>query len=614
MQYLLDPANAEQICDGDELRNINSYEYLKILIDKVNEDNWDLPTFLEQMPSVKELLSTFNQTFNPRYPYGDLYTKFILAFENEIENRKANGYQLHHIAKEVIKLIYANPNKALERTAKMIQTIMNNKKHTSSKIVKSVTHRMMGDYDSFLDKLINLVNYIFRFSYINKITPHEQDSLFKRLHFLFSSTLKSQSATNLASIRTYDYQTKNSPKEYRFGTQGQYHYNKARISPLFEAWLDISESERRELALARKRPKGATVIGHIYFNNLALERDSIEGRKENKLTNKLHTLEEDHPNIAVITLPSDKGLMSCHLIFGHRKTYTYHDAYQEMFNLVIGKESTIKPRDFYISARIKNMVYGGSMGEVKIVKELLKKSFKKFGFTEFHHLSPADRQAVYFHFIKYELTNHIIEKLKPDSFNMTCKDAIDRGAVSSAYYNLLKSLETDKPLSKDEFYRSLHAASTLVKGRGMNHHSKLIWNTIDAYIRSQEKQNNQLNKTPWLKEWRDAHTPPFTKQYYILQLEALLPSVANQNLIKLFESGARSKYAATKLVLDILKGSHIDDKVSTDALEITLKELKKGSLRKITKEAKKYGLMDVRMLVTYCLNERKHAIKPSSSL
>jgi hypothetical protein len=43
--------------------------------------------------------------------------------------------------------------------------------------------------------------------------------------------------------------------------------------------------------------------------------------------------------------------------------------------------------------------------------DLIAKSFKKLGFPPKKILSPADEQAVFFHFIKFELTNFILEKL-----------------------------------------------------------------------------------------------------------------------------------------------------------------------------------------------------------
>jgi len=97
-------------------------------------------------------------------------------------------------------------------------------------------------------------------------------------------------------------------------------------------------------------------------------------------------------------------------------------------------------------------------------------------------LSSAQKQAVWLHFIKFELTNYILNKLQPNSYNFSCKDAIDRGTVSSLYYNLHQSFALNQPISRDEFERDLDIAAANVKGRGMNFHRRILWNAIDCYV------------------------------------------------------------------------------------------------------------------------------------
>lgn len=67
----------------------------------------------------------------------------------------------------------------------------------------------------------------------------------------------------------------------------------------------------------------------------------------------------------------------------------------------------------------------------------------------------------------------------------------------------MKSISVGKPISQDEFERILHGAPTLVKGRGMNKHTHLIWNAIDSYM---EANKNKPNAYPdWLPRWRCQH-------------------------------------------------------------------------------------------------------------
>ena len=128
------------------------------------------------------------------------------------------------------------------------------------------------------------------------------------------------------------------------------------------------------------------------------------------------------------------------------------------------------------------------------------------GLGEQEKLSPAQRQAVWFHFIKFELPRYIITTLEPDTYNFACKDAIDRGGISSAYYNLLSSFSTTQAMSRDEFEQALHAAPFMVKGRGMNDHIDIIWNAVDQYITAQKTLLQGMNKH-WLIDWRDANCP-----------------------------------------------------------------------------------------------------------
>src|SRR4029078_3445836 len=97
--------------------------------------------------------------------------------------------------------------------------------------------------------------------------------------------------------------------------------------------------------------------------------------------------------------------------------------------------------------------------------------------------------------------------IKPKSFNFSCKDAIDRGALSSTYYNLIKSFTLNDPISKDEFELSLDAAAANVKGRGMNFHRKIIWNTINEYVNANYIELMKDNRKSWLIYWRDMNCP-----------------------------------------------------------------------------------------------------------
>lgn len=638
---------AMHIKDGDELRNINSFEYLK----QVAANIPDSLTGIDSLTYLRDFFKT-NTNYLPNYPYGDMYTNFLLSLESDVrqldvkrddikaEIVKIQGQiqaqedikalQTEQVYKQlstslirkytddiaalenqlaaldtVVDSIYANPNRALERSSKMIESVVDVEEgpsHTSSDIESTVRSRLQGKSTTFLGKFSDKFNYLTSYRDINKTTPQQEGSNTGRLKAMVSNTFKPQSTTSLASIRTYEYQDgQHLPQEFRFGTQGQFHEKNARVSPLFESWLQVQQRKRE--ANPPHPDENKTRITHVYFNNLGLDRSGYEGNREKALTLQLHELESldrGHGNIAVITLPADKGLMDKHLLDDHSQYIDIDAAKERMFNIATGTLSELDPdpvKDFYISDDIKALLYGpGEHGYDRenqeiIINNLLHRSFEKLGYDEKATLSPAEMQAVYFHFIKYELTNFILEKLKPESFNMSCKDAIDRGGVSSAYYNLMKSLEMEAPLSKDEFYRALHAAPTMVKGRGMNHHTRLIWNAVDAYINSPHPK--QVETPEWLISWRNENAPKSSKLSIISNLESYIgkrdEDVRTHTSIFGKHDKATKVDAASKLLYLINNPTDEDTK-------FTQKEwaaLNQGRLAKVLEEVKKHGLIEV---------------------
>ena len=568
---LVDIANASFIKDGDELRNINSYEYLKVIAEHIPDDLPNDPFIFTFLKKFKKEFVRPKDHYRKNFAYGDLYTQFILTMEdhiedylktlnstddkinqdktrvkvieenlenisanqklteqarkqkiNELENAKikiqknidGNTNRLF-LLKSIIRLIYNNPNSALERTGNLVESVIQQTNQTSSDIESVVTKRLANKGKP-----------------INKISPQDEGSKVGRLKSMVPRTYKPQSTTSMASERSYAYKgTKDLPTEYRFGTQGQYHRWKPRVSPLFKAWVKLSKHEVGH------------PIGHVYFNNLGLDRSgSFSGFFEKRLTNTLHGLEKENSNIAVITLPADMGLMDQKIYQKHKGAMTKAQALDRMLSICVGA-SNDEVKDFLISKKIKKILYGKDhpkyknetkfyseqtndwnlkRNEERVITRLLNESFNDMGFTDKNKvLTQAQIQAVYFHFIKYKFTNFILETLKPTSFNMTCKDAIDRGGVSSAYYNLLKSIELEEPLKEHEFHRALHAAPTMVKGRGMNHHTRMIWNAVNSLIEGKQKSIPQ-----WLSDWHKDNAPPHTKQYYINQLNAYISEKA----------------------------------------------------------------------------------------
>lgn len=382
----------------------------------------------------------------------------------------------------VLPKIFLNQNKALERTYEMIEPMLKGVKQTSHDIEKQIRKSLQRT--SSADD-------------INEVTPQKAGSTLARMWAVLTPVYKPQQGIGLGSVRKYEYNREHPMTEIRSGTMAERH-GFARYNPIFAAWVSSLTVQDQQQ------------VSHVYFNNLALDRIDPEGSLEVNLTKALHHLEDQPFNrvagqdakrkIAVITLPAEK-----HRFEKSNLTNNLLTVRAEQFRRSVVSEiahprpnthqSSETGKDFFISPAICALVFQDADPEI-MVQELFNNSLRVFGLSESKMLSPREATLVYFHFIKYELTNFILEKLQPTSYQMSCKHGIDRGGVSSVYYHLMKSLACGKPLSKQEFEMGLHAAPTMVQGRGMNTHSHLIWAIVDLYIKSNP------NAVPaWLITW-----------------------------------------------------------------------------------------------------------------
>ena len=458
---------------SDDLHNRNCYQYLaKIMMPMVE-------TFPENSP-VLNLLTIMPKTYDEDVAYGTLYNEFMQEVEDLLNKSELMSAEWD----EFFLSLYKNDNHILQDTYQDVQHVIAQKTPSGSP-TKQEIKRSTRDHSHSL----------------NLFTPAQTDSLSSRFVDLYGPDYKPSYKTSLATVRQYRYNQDSPSVELRFGTQGQVENYFSRVNPIFQRFL-----------LAQNRDQ-APRITHIYFNNLGLHREKLtpevyEGWFESALTQKLHQLEEENDNILVITMPADKGLMSHHDVF-HLEPRINRGQLKALL-LDIAMESpraNVYIKDFYISPRARQLIFGSAEEEESILATLIEDSFKKMGLNHTRELSEAQRQAVWVHFIKYELPKFILDKVKPDTYNFSCKDAIDRGGVSSAYYNLLNSFQTNMPMTREEFEQALQAAPTMVKGRGMNDHLDIIWNAVDQYIQANPEEMQQENKK-WLLEWRDAHCPP----------------------------------------------------------------------------------------------------------
>jgi hypothetical protein len=599
----IDSSKNIKINNADELINILCFRFLANITPFIPEELIDQDPFKPFFTNLyKGRRFRDLETYRASGAYGNFYTKVMLAledffeekleelrgYENENDTESIEGWKQKY--KPLLDAIFANQNEALEITADFIKDSTTTK--SRSKLKKDIEKKL-----SISGKAIN------------ETTALDVDSWTGAVKKYTSSDVKPLTVTSLHTVREYEYKNNaDLPVEYRIGTQGEYHKGLPRVNPLFEAWAKVNAPDTL----------GADEIFHVYINNLP----TTKGKKlETNLTAELHKAEARNPHVAVITLPANRWLLSQDEIKEHAplSTKDLNSKLAEIISILVNEEKG-KEYDFKMSANVRDKLYGRNNQDFNYVLELLKKSFKDTLGVDIDvdveldeqgkikkinvdnkdaQISGAQLQAAYFHFIKFEFTNFILETLKPKSFNMTCFDAIDRGGASSAYYNLIKSIELDNPMTEDEFNRALHAAPTMVKGRPMNHQIDMLWNTIDAYVTKNQKTKDIPD---WLNEWRYVHAPKESKQYkeplYVLHRYLFeLQDRREERKSFLFISGGidkTTKMAAAKLLLDVIKSKKPQRSLNENTLtEQQYAALHDGDLGKIYKLCKQKKLLTV---------------------
>ncbi|MDR3504071.1 MAG: hypothetical protein P4L79_15990 [Legionella sp.] len=473
------------LLSSDAVHNRNCYAYFLQLKPALNT------TLVELLPELRQLKQHLEEAYNENTPYGNLYSSTITSLEQLIETEAPLTEDQNDALDQLVKVIYHNDNHILEQElAGWINAL------------SSQARPLASNTSSLIKKQLNNSE-----NTVNEMSPADAEGLFNRLHSLFSRNFKPQLSTNIPTIKNFPYKTTDDAVEYRFSTQAQRHKGHERVSPLFIRWLRINAKESSQ------------EINHIYFNNLGYHRSDLDipGSKERNLTRTLHELEDaSELKVMVITLPAHEGIMASHNYQITDDEHAYDDVFNELFEIAEGKLHQSGVSDFIISPKARAILFQSPEEEHAVLSDRLKKSFEKQGISPESSLSTAQKQAVWMHFIKYELTDYIIRKVKPKSYNFSCKDAIDRGAVSSTYFNLLKSFESNYPLTKEEFERSLDAAAAMVKGRGMNFHRKIIWNALDTYVHAHYEELAADSRKSWLIYWRDMNCPH-------LRVKELLP-------------------------------------------------------------------------------------------
>lgn len=457
------------IITSDELHNQNCYRYLQKLVLPVD--------FFAKIPELSQIQAIQGSNgYNESIAYGTLYTKLMTKLDGLLveEKLKEPGWDDFFIS------LYQNNNKNLENTYEHIKDVIL-EKSPSGPLVEQAIKRKIRDTNTP----------------INYHTPAQQGSLSGIFFTMIHPYFKPSHTTSLATIRQYRYNRKSRSQELYFGTQGQYNAYFPQTNPIFRRYLQAQLS------------KNTDSITHVYFNNLPNEHNSLLYQKffEVGLSHSLEDLENKFPNCIVVTLPADNALLNHHDLACSHTIYNKKTSLELFLKIALEEGGLDKnSKDFHMSPILRGILFGSKDNEKKVLRRLLDQSFCAMRLQNGEDLTVLQRQAVWGHFVKFELPKYILEVIKPQTFNFACKDAIDRAGSMSAYYNLLSSFATSDPMTRNEFEQALHAAPAMVKGRGMNHNLKIIWNLIDHYISAHPDLVNS-NRIKWLIGWRDANCP-----------------------------------------------------------------------------------------------------------
>lgn len=480
----------------DDLYNRISYFYLKNILQIIETHNiGSITSAINIVKAEKNAL----ETYSANYAYGDLYKRFMQTLDTKIDDlyKNADPQFLSEIREiptqdnplnglqKLIDATYNNDNHALEQSGMMLKAMNDALKLNHAKDeAKSLIHKAIQE---------------------RKINQRNPKKAGERLEDISSALIMSHGAPRFLISNYVALFETNVPtqanfskadvgKQIRMGTPTQVlGLNKHGVYSIFKAWLDVQAIKKHKVAQKSE-------AAHVYFNCLPYKTL----KAEQQYTHNLLDLEnQSAQKIAVITLPSNGFLMGHH---DYKKTDKNRDVPQVKETFLRICMENKNPEHFYISPFFEEQLFGDKKKE--ILEHMLDQCFSALHIKPTDTISIAEEQAVFFYFIKFKLTDYILNHLKPLSFNFTCKDGIDRGGIASVYYNLMKSIETGKYMTESEFYQAL-SAPMYVKGRPMNNHICIVWNSVYQYLShlSAEKYLELGKEMPWLSTWINQNRP-----------------------------------------------------------------------------------------------------------
>ena len=231
---------------------------------------------------------------------------------------------------------------------------------------------------------------------------------------------------------------------------------------------------------------------HLYINLLKNTKGSVlnfERRNEAKRSRALHSLEQDSNSpIIVISLPADDRVLSTS---SQDDISTVQDLIDRAIHGIQENQ-----HDFYMSDESRETLFTEEKSITEKIATLFQQSLahlfprgKEIKFSK--KLKHNDLRMIWFDFVKLQLTEYILTKITHSTFNITCKDGIDRAWAHSMYYNEFR--EQRRQLEDEDWLKFANRPAEIVKGRKMNRHFKLLNQTREKVkIKLKSQQSAQF--------------------------------------------------------------------------------------------------------------------------
>ncbi|MCF6807895.1 hypothetical protein L3V79_05990 [Thiotrichales bacterium 19S9-12] len=471
----------------DIIFNVASFDFLKNIINHINDDLLESEVFNDIKAPLQEVKKYCNTDMNydASYPYGNLRKALISKLRSFINKIEEKGLSLSKEQQKFFDCLVIscieNENKALEFIYEVISDDLNRLHQTSNEAKDKITTKLQP-----------------KGSLINTDNPSNKGSLvgltkafgaWTTIGGYYLGLSYQPFEWNIPQVVQYKYkELKAYPKEDRMGTIGVYKEAVEEIEPFAKYYLQAVARRAEEKKDLKSK------FSTIYFNFLQTKGKTSESLLEGGITDKLHKLEEsDQYGVAVITMP---------LKFTTYSTISLEDYKKKLADAFTNNLLGVK-----FSSQVRSMLFQKEGQFEQKINDLLDQSASKLKFDDHVELNKNNQIALYQYFSKYLVVKFLIEELGPDILLFICKDGIDRSRVASLIYNLMESIETGSPMTKNEFLQALHAAAVLVKGRPMNENIKNFWIFIDALLNANQALI-ESHSTEYLAHWRDENTLP----------------------------------------------------------------------------------------------------------